>query len=358
MTSPSAPRARITCVLPGLVWPQALPDSPFTADELPGLRALLGRHPALFSTARPFGNWLASQFGTDRLPIAALRRLGEDDTPDIPPDEDGQWLCADPISLNFMRNAFLATGPDALEIRAEEARALVAALNEELGDAGRFEAVSPARWYLRTSAPVAARFCTLEDVAGRPVALFPPKGERARDWARVGNEAQVILHNHPVNQPRLDARQPALNAIWLWGESDVEAQTQLTAPADTLVGNDPLLRGLARRSRALWLDEATARSPAHGKHGHTWWLDDRLYRAALSREIDGWAAALRALDAGLLQPLWQSLQDGRIAALDLIAPSERSLLEVRAVRTPGWQFWHSFKRPMTVTALTQLLQNP
>ncbi|MEC5396679.1 hypothetical protein [Uliginosibacterium sp. H1] len=356
MKSPSASRARITCVLPGLVWPQALPGQVFAANELPGLRALLGRHEALSSPARPLANWLAGQFGATTLPVAALRRLGEEDAPDIPPADDGRWLCADPISLNFMRDAFLATGPDALEIRGDEARALVAALNEQLGDIGRFEASAPDRWYLHLPAPAAARFCALDDVVGRPVALFPPEGERARDWARIGNEAQVILHNHPANQARLEGGHPALNALWFWGEGDTTPT--LTAPADTLVGNDPLLRGLARRSRALWLDEATARSPAHGKHGHTWWLDDRLHRAVLARDLGAWAAGLRALDAELLQPLWQSLRDGRIDTLDLAAPSERCLLEVRATRAPAWQFWHNFRQPLTVAALTQILQNP
>jgi len=57
------------------------------------------------------------------------------------------------------------------------------------------------------------------------------------------NEAQMLLHEHPVNAGREARGELALNSIWFWGGGVIDASK--ARPFSTVVGDDPLTRGLA-----------------------------------------------------------------------------------------------------------------
>ncbi len=44
-----------------------------------------------------------------------------------------------------------------------------------------------------------------------------PRGDDALAWHRVMNEAQMIMHAHPVTAAREARGAPPANSIWLWG---------------------------------------------------------------------------------------------------------------------------------------------
>src|SRR2546423_11819725 len=57
------------------------------------------------------------------------------------------------------------------------------------------------------------------------------------------NEAQMLLHEHPVNAEREARGEPALNSIWFWGGGVVDAAKP--RPFSAVIADDPLARGLA-----------------------------------------------------------------------------------------------------------------
>ena len=336
---------RVSCVLPGLVW-----SAPFgeALPPLPGLAALLGHGRVKHLPGEPHAAWLSRQFGAENLSWGALRWAGEGE----PPLPGCHTLCADPVSLGFRREPLLLHGPKTLALQPEETAALVEALNAEFSALGRFQAAGPERIYLHCTDPVEARFAPVFEAIGRPLGLFEPEGPDAARWTRLANEIQILLHHHPLNRTREARGQPRVNALWFWGETVVG---QPDAPADTLIGDEPLLRGLAAASGARWLSSVEAGSPSRGLAGHTWRWDGSLHDAALAGDFSCWLAALRAIDAELLQPLWQAWRSGHLRELALLAPADGRFLETRLGLAQRLAFW---KRPLSKAALQAALQPP
>lgn len=339
----------VTCVIPGLVWPAPL-GAALEAIALPGLAAWLGRAQIARSTAQPYASWLARQFGLTQPAWAALRWAGEVEQATHP----AHTLCADPVSLHFMRDAIVLRGPADLAITPAEATGLLATLNSEFADLGSFHAPQPERWYLHAKAATQTHFLPLADVLGRPVALFQPEGPDAAIWARTANELQIVLHNHPVNRQREERGQPLINALWFWGEAPAQAET-LTAPAQTLIGDDPILRGLAQHAGANWQSTAQAGPAGHGPSGHSWRLDTRLQEAALTGDFMGWLRGLEQLERELFAPLWQTWQQGSLKTLRLVAPSDKALLEAVLSPAQKLRFW---RRSATGAQLRAILETP
>lgn len=339
MNRPGKVRASVTCVVPGLVWPGDGLEAHLGMAGLDALATLFGKGSVSRTPAVPFLDWLGGAFGSSTpLPWAAYRMAGEQERQQV--TEGESVLCADPVSLSFTRDALLLGSPGGLHLSENEAATLVAYLNEHFADLGYFGAASPERWYLRTKNRIDARFHPLADVVGRPVAYFQPEGENARFWARTLNEIQVALYNHPINQTRLEQGRPTANGVWFWGEAAASPRPALCRPADTVVSSDPLMLGLARASGANAVDESSA-SPSHGRAGKTWWHDGTLAAASQEGDLAQWSAALLQVETKLLQPLLEAWQAGRIQSLSIMAPSDKTLLEIRLDATSRWKFWRT-----------------
>ena len=330
-------------VLPGLLWPGAQTADPAAGLALPALERLLGHARVREAAASSAEHWLLRQFGLDPQTVsaAALRRLGEE----LPAGRaDAGWLCADPVNLRFAREHLILADAATLAITAEEAAALVATLNETFADIGRFEAPTPERWYLLPNTPAQARFVPLAEAVGRPVARCLPEGEDARDWQRLANEAQVVLHNHPVNRAREDAGQPLVNSLWLWGNGT--APEGARAPLAVVQAATPETRGLARAAGV------EPQAPAPLLAAPTLTVLETLARPALHLDLDGWRNALVALERDWCAPLLEALRAGRLKTLQISAPGERATLELSVSARDLWKFW---QRPRSLDALHKTL---
>ncbi|NMG77227.1 hypothetical protein [Aromatoleum diolicum] len=342
---------QIHLVIPGLIWPGISAISPASGLELPALARMLGLGRHRMAPFEPLDHQLARLFGyvtpaseSDSLPLAALRRLGE---PSMPaPDVNSQWLCADPVNLSFARehlllNEFPADGLDPAEVAA-----LIASLNETFPDLGRFEACTPTRWYLHLAAATHAKLFPLHDVIGRPIKDFLPEGNDARLWQRTLNEAQVLLHNHPVNQAReASGRRPA-NSLWFWGAGMLRPGTACSL--STVQSREPLTRGLARAA-GVTVNEPDCREALKQD---TLIVLDSLLKPSLQLDIDSWRACLVELERDWFAPISDSLRTKRLHTLTLTAPGDRGTLELLARATDGWKFW---RKPLAFDALLKSL---
>lgn len=147
-------------------------------------------------------------------PVAAITRQRDAG------DADGQaWLRADPafVRPDMTGARVLAIGE--LGLSCEETDALLAELRPLFGDAGfALTAPDPARWYLALPAGAALpAFSPPEDVLGDDLFTHLPAGPEGRRWRSLLNEAQVLLHNHPVNAARLAAGRLPANSLCFWG---------------------------------------------------------------------------------------------------------------------------------------------
>lgn len=130
-----------------------------------------------------------------------------------------QWLRADPAHVRPDMTGARVLAIGELGLADDEAQALVKPLRPLFGDTGfQLSAPVPSRWYL--ALPIEAKlpaFSPPEAVLGDDLFTHLPDGPDGRRWRALLNEAQVILHNHPVNEARAKAGKPTVNSLCFWG---------------------------------------------------------------------------------------------------------------------------------------------
>jgi hypothetical protein len=256
------------------------------------------------------------------LPVAALTRAV-----DAPGDADGFWLRADPA---FVR-ADMATGRlmawSELGLSAAEAQALIAPLRPLFGDEGLLlDAPHPARWYLRLPERVELPdFSDPFDALGDDLREHLPQGSHGRRWLRLLTEAQVLLHNHPLNLERQRQGQPPVNSLWFWGAGTRPHQVATRFAA--VQSDEPLLRALGIAAGAELRPPAVRYEAHEGDH----LLD---LRDAIAEAVrDDW-----------LLPALAALRGGRLTAIELDFPDADGL------HLQSSQRWRIWRRAWTVWA--------
>lgn len=325
----------ITLLIPDLPWPAA--DDSTT----PALKTLLARGRLNRSAPLPLEHALCQWFGhAPDTACAAFRRLGE--TGLAAGSVASRWLCADPVHLHFYQNRLALVDGQQLNILPEEAQELVAALNVELADIGRFEIASPARWYFQPVGqalpPLSA--LPLSVVAGGDVDEEFSDILDAPDWRRQITAIQTVLHAHPLNRRREDAGRLTINSLWLWGDGRLPARRE--SRFDSLWSTHPLLCGLARAAGVPThpVPSDAARLLAHAAPGtQALIMLEDLSMPPQYEDPQARHEALVELESKWFAPLKNALAAGQIRHFYLYAPGKMATLEGDCARTDLWKFW-------------------
>jgi hypothetical protein len=257
------------------------------------------------------------------LPAAALTR-----SLDVSGTVNALWLRADPAYAvaDAVTARLLACGT--LDLSREDADALARALQPLFGDAGfPLEPATVSRWYLRCpSGARLPRFATPADALGDDLMQHLPHGDNERQWRHLLNEAQVILHNHPVNVQRVQRGQIPANSVWFWGAGAVPewVRTAFTR----VFSSDDVVIALARLAKvAVAAPEAAA--VFHIETKDTLLLDLADIRDPLALERD-W---LDPLDVALRRRKLKSLHVSFVGGERItVKPAHR------------WRFWRRIKQ--------------
>jgi hypothetical protein len=211
----------------------------------------------------------------------------------------------------------------AFDLSGAEATALCEALNAHFA-AADFRVHDARRW----CAKVAEAFD-----GGNPLEAAGTQVDLPRQAAAFINEAQMVLHAHPVNEAREARGEPTVNSVWLWGPGRA---TRAHCAWQSVTGDDPALMGAARlagaryralpRSAADWLE----RLPEDGRH--------LVVLDALRLE-----RALEALEADWFAPLLAALRGGRIGMVTLHVPDGADALSFETIRADLRRFWRTAK---------------
>lgn len=248
-------------------------------DGAPGRRAQLLRHFPLSGEG-----W----------PIAALSRQA-----DVGDAAGSAWLRADPVWLRPDINGvrLMAHGM-ALGLTREECDELLPALRPLFGDAGfALDAPHPERWYLRLPKDAKVpEFSDPGDALGEDLFDHLETGPESRRWRSLASEAQVTLHNHPLNARRAARGQAPVNALWFWGGGRLPAA--MPAVGATGFSDDDTARALA----------------AAGGRGAP--LPERFAGAPGVYDLEG-TRDLQWIERDWLAPALVALRAGRVAALRL-----------------------------------------
>jgi hypothetical protein len=311
------------------------------ADSLAAAETLIarGRRKRIASVSPEA--WLFGRFGVEKQrdwPVAPYTLLADGGAP-----ERHFWMRADPVHLRVGRDSLVLADNAALDVSRAESEALVETLNRHFGRTMLFYPVRPARWYVRLEK--APDMQTTPAAAARGLAIDEtlPSGPDAVRFHALMNEAQMLLHEHPVNAEREARGEPALNSIWFWGWGVIDAEHG--RPFSMVFGDDPLARGLALAAgipvRALPKDAGSVLA-ALGDEGRALVVLDAPCEAPLRERRT-------ALERDWFGPLLAALKSGRIGMLTLQLCGADSLLEVETVRSDLRYFWRR-RKPLSAYA--------
>jgi hypothetical protein len=159
------------------------------------------------------------------------------------------------------------------------------------------------------------------------------------------NEAQMVLHSHPVNDAREARGEPTVNSLWFWGAGRVprvDSKRWHSVSAD-----EPLALGLARaaamRYRTLpasadaWLDGV----PEDGRQLIV--LDELRVPLVLS-EAGEYQDRIARLERDWFAPLLAALRAGRIGMVTIHVPDAAECLAYETIRGDLRRFWRRPKR--------------
>lgn len=336
-------RMHCTLLIPDLLPPREPGGMPYAGLRTPALSKALARGIVKITTANPGDDWLCDSFGVsaqqDR-PLAAILLRADGGQPAL-----DYWLCADPVQLRVDRNRLIVAGR-ATGFSAGETRDLIAALNGHFeADGLEFLAPAPDRWYLR--APHVPQLATtpVAHVLNQSVTHHLPRGADTLAWHRVMNEAQMILHSHPVMAAREARGAPTANSIWLSGGGTLPS---ITRPVYTAAwGGAPLLHALAAGA-GIPHDELPAGGSAWLERGNAGRHLLQIGSAADALRQDGpaaWSEIVMALDTQWICPLLDALRAGRLDGLVIVACNRDAQLEATLTRAHLRRFWRR-SRPL------------
>lgn len=253
------------------------------------------------------------------LPAAALTR-----SLDASDAAQSLWVRADPchVAADAVAARLLAWGN--LGLTRAESDEFARALRPLFGDAGfPLEPTAPERWYLRCPSGVRLpRFADPAEVLGADLLSHLPSGDNEKQWRRLLNEAQVILHNHPLNARRTQRGQVPVNSVWFWGAGKLPDWVR--TPFAQVFSDDALVLALARLAKV-------AAMPSDAGH---------FFHNAANDTLLDLTAIRGTLDKDWLTPIADALRRGTFHELRLRFESGEAVVFKPSHR---WRFWRSIR---------------
>jgi hypothetical protein len=288
---------RIDCVIAA----RCLAEEP--AARLPLLEKLLARgDPWSLPHVADLSACLAALFALPRasVPIAALGLLGEG----VEPGREA-WVRLDPVHLRAERSQLrlVPLAPHALS--AADAERFAAALAPHFAAEGMaLRAPQPQQWYLSCDGRADPATACPQRAAGILEQERLPRGADGAFWRRLMTEAQMLLHDSPLNAEREARGELAVNGVWPWAGGTLP--TQSAGPYRTVHAGIAYARGLGRLAGAL-----AASLPADASWTEQGGLPALL---VLSSPADG---PLAQIEQTWIAPAVRALEQGRCDELRL-----------------------------------------
>ncbi|RZS57976.1 hypothetical protein [Sphaerotilus mobilis] len=233
--------------------------------------------------------------GADGLwPLAAHAAAA--DGLDVVPGDPLPWGLVTPVHWQVGSDSVNLIDPAQLQLTEAESRTLFELLRPSFEAEGwQLLWGAPLRWYARHPGLATLALASPDRAIGRSLDLWLGKTPEARRARRLQVEAQMLWHEHPLNEARDAARQWTVNSFWLSG------------------------CGIAQ--------------PAAPLPGVT--VDERLRSTLLAGDWPGWVAAWQALEAGTLADLLARARAGLPLAISLCG--ERRARTWRQDSAGTWQ---------------------
>jgi hypothetical protein len=228
---------------------------------------------------------------------------------------DAVVMRADPVHLRAEADRLVLFPVWATGIDCHESRSLLDALNSALGNSSFDFCFGAAdRWYLRSDSTPCGKWFGPDEVEGHDVLGFLPDGPDHAMTRKLINDAQMVLHDHPVNVARRERGDAEINSIWPWGWKS-QAVALEPAGCEIVIAANPYAKGLARLLGAQ--SQQPLVDPVRDATGSGVVLFDDLEKASRDGNEGAIAAAIERLDRLYVGPLVTALRRGDITSIRL-----------------------------------------
>ncbi len=287
--------------------------------------------------------WLCTAFNIEKQrnwPIAPI--MLHVDRPSLITTDKDFWIRADPVHLRIEQNHIMLADSQAFQISEEEAKQITHDLNQNLGRYHNFSVLPlhSDRWYIQLATAPEMHTHTLGQVTCMNINNFLPTGKDSITWHKIFNEAQMLLHEHSVNQQRESRGELTVNSIWFWGGGVMP--DSIRSSYTHIWSNHEFPRALALASKTKH-----SRQPLHANE----WLSqpelsenhlvvlDTLLQNAKYRNAYNWRETINEMENNWFSPLYQALKKGKIKQLNITALHEKLSMEFVITHSNLWKFW-------------------
>lgn len=322
-----------------------VPDTDGTRSprpRLPLLEKWLSRSERIVLDA-DWRGWLAAHAAPGPLAqfsLAAIVGAAFRDASSPKPETTGYWL-ATPVHFFAGLDTVQLHPSGLLRLSDGEQRALVKDFARVFSDSPwRLESLGQ-RELLLSGPPLDADGADPGSFLGADPSAGFPRGERAGIVRRLGSEMEMWLHEHPINQARVQDGLLPVTTFWLWGAQAPDL------PRGDVPLIEPQLFGADVYAQALWrlqrrsVGELSAASQLINAVPIGFASDSVLLYPSLGET--GMIDRLTQLEQDWLPGAWRALRHGQVSVLRLIAGarlyslSRLSLMRVWRAGGPWWE---------------------
>ena len=160
---------------------------------------------------------------------------------------------ADPVHLMAGRDGVHLVDSSSLSLTQHDAIIFAAILEGLFNEYNwKLEVPLPERWYVRLTQKPAITTKEVDSVTGKDIQRYLPAGPDSKEWLRLFNEIQMLLHGCEINREREQRGELAINSLWFWGIG--ELPDILPRKWGRIYSNDPVAQGLAMLSGTEFME--------------------------------------------------------------------------------------------------------
>jgi hypothetical protein len=167
-----------------------------------------------------------------------------------------------------------------------------------------------------------------------------PAGDEGREWRQLINEAQMVLHAHPLNAERGEQGKAIINGIALWGEGRSPVLPQLDP--SVLLSDDLIVTGACRLA-GIETGALPPRFTSTKASCTVYW--DRLRFPAARRDALAWRDVLGQLEQDWMAP---ALAAGDLKRIELHGFGDDEGISIAMTSLDRHCFWRKPRRLETL----------
>ena len=287
----------------------------------------------------PWGAWHAMQAGYPHSPVSN-GMAGKADAPAQPqrtsePAVDA-WAVITPCHWTVQTRHITMTHPRALNLKEEESRALLAAMQPYFAEDGiALMYDTPTRWLARDAVFAGLATASPYRVVGSHVDDWLPKAAPAKLLRRLQNEMQMLLYTHPLTDARAARGLPAVNSFWVSGTGALPPGFVHSAKAMTLASPGKEEFGKPAQHPLQDISQTGIQKGQHiaAQNSMPVTIPNTLRDAAIRDDWPAWAQAWQQIDSNECAALLQAIDARNDAKTTVESSATLTLCGVRNVQT-------------------------